>query len=319
MSDQQYPQSNQQPPMPQQMTYVQDDEIDLSELFAILWAEKWLITCITAAAAIISVVVSLLMTEIYRADATLAPSEVEQNAGGLSPQLGGAAALLGVSLGGGNGNNVSNAIATLRSRQFIGRFIADNDLLVPLFASSWDKNEQRSVIDEEIYNADSGHWLLEYGPPNDQEAYRVFSNILSISGPARDSGIVTVAITWHNPMEAAMWLNKLIAALNQEVRARDVNEANSAIAYLRQQLEATQLVDMQRVFFQLIESQTRITMLADVRDEYVFRVIDPAVTPDRKLAPKRALIAIIGTLAGGILGVILVFVRRMLKKVKAPA
>ena len=48
--------------------------------------------------------------------------------------------------------------------------------------------------------------------------------------------------------------------------ARDASEANGAIEYLRRQLEQTQLVDMQRLFYQLIESQARITMLADVRD-----------------------------------------------------
>jgi hypothetical protein len=36
-------------------------------------------------------------------------------------------------------------------------------------------------------------------------------------------------------------------------------------------LESTQLVDMQRVLSQLIESQTRITMLTAEREEYLFR------------------------------------------------
>ena len=119
-----------------------------------------------------------------------------------------------------------------------------------------------------------------------------------------------MAIEWPNPVEAAEWTNKLVSAINQEIRARDVREANNAITYLQQQLASTQLVDMQRVFYQLIESQTRITMLADVRDEYVFRVIDPAVVPDRKIAPRRAFICILGTLVGGILSVMVVFFRR---------
>lgn len=290
-----------------------DDEIDLRELFGILWAEKWLILGITAAAAISAVVVSLLMTEIYRAEVTLAPADTEQGAGGLMSQLGGAAALLGVNVGGGSGDSVSTALAILQSRQFIGRFIDDNNLLVSLFASRWDKNERTSMVDGEIYNVDTGEWLLEDGAPTEQEAYRAFSEIMSVTAPNRDTGIVTVTINWHNPVEAADWVNKLISGLNQEVRARDVREANSAINYLRQQLETTQLVDMQRVFYQLIESQTRITMLADVRDEYVFRVIDPAVVPDRKSAPRRALIVVIGTMTGGLFALMLVFMRRMFR------
>lgn len=289
--------------------YVQD-EIDVRKLFGILWAEKWLIIVVTAAAAVISVVVSLMMTEIYHAEAILVSAESEQSAGGLAAQFGGAAALLGVSIGGGGGDDISNAIAIIRSRQFIGRFIAENNLFVPLFASRWDKNEKRSIVDEKIYNTVTGEWLRESGAPTEREAYRLFSEILLVSGPDRENGIVTLAINWHNPVEAAAWANQLVASINREVRARDVSEANNAIAYLRRQLESTQLVEMQRVFYQLIESQTRITMLADVREEYVFRMIDPAVTPDRKSAPNRSLIVILGTIAGGVIGLMVAVCRR---------
>jgi uncharacterized protein involved in exopolysaccharide biosynthesis len=285
--------------------------IELSELIGILWAEKILIAGVTFAAAVLSVIYSLMMTDIYTAESVLAAADAEQSAG-LSAQLGGAAALLGVNVGGSSGDNINTAIATLRSRQFIGRFIDENELLVPLFASSWDKREQRSVIDERIYDPVTGDWLSQTGPPSAANAYRSFSGILTVAGPDRNTGIVTVSINWHNPHEAALWVNQLVRELNHEIRARDVREANNAINYLRSQLETTQLVDMQRVFYQLIESQTRVTMLADVRDEYVFRVIDPAVVPDRKSAPRRSIISIIGTLAGGMLALILVFIRRIL-------
>ena len=66
-------------------------------------------------------------------------------------------------------------------------------------------------------------------------------------------------------MLAERWVNTLIRSINQEVKQKDLTDAISAIEYLRKQLESTQLVEMQRVFYDLIESQTRISMLADVR------------------------------------------------------
>jgi uncharacterized protein involved in exopolysaccharide biosynthesis len=299
--------NNQQPAA--QPVYV-DDEIDLRELFGMLWAEKRLIAAITGAAAVLSVIVALVMTEIYTAETVLAPAETE-NSSGMMAQLGNAAALLGVSSGESGGDIINTAIATLKSRQFIGRFIEEKQLLVSLFASSWDKREQRSVIDESIYDPSTGEWLTANGAPSSLDAYRAFSSIMTVTGPDRNTGIIRVSINWHNPQEAAQWVNQLVQELNQEIRSHDVLEANNAILFLRSQLESTQLVDMQRVFFQLIESQTRITMLADVRDEYVFRVIDPAVVPDQKSEPRRALICIIGTMAGGMLSLMLVFIRRL--------
>ena len=293
-----------------------DDEIDLREFFVTLWAEKITICAFIVVAALASVAFALLQNDIYRAETTLISAHTTQNTGGFAAQFGGAAALLGVDTGGGN-VEISTALSTLQSRQFIGRFIRDNEILVPLFAESWDKVERKIVIDEEVFNPSTGEWLDEKGAPSELEAYRSFSGILTISGPDRDTNIVRVSINWHNPEQAANWINKLVYALNQDIRARDIREAQNAINYLQEQLQSTQLVEMQRVFYQLIESQTRITMLADVREEYVFRVIDPAVVPDRKFAPRRSLIAIVGTMAGGMFGVIFVLTRRLFWKRKS--
>jgi uncharacterized protein involved in exopolysaccharide biosynthesis len=51
--------------------YDPEDEIDLRELFGILWAEKWLMIGVTALFAIGSVIYALLLTDIYRAEAVL--------------------------------------------------------------------------------------------------------------------------------------------------------------------------------------------------------------------------------------------------------
>jgi len=306
--------TEQQPPdRPSQMSQYPDlmheDEIDLLELFAVLWGGKWLIARVTAAAAVASVVIALSMTEIYRAEATLAPATSRESGSPLASQLGGAAALVGINLPrSGDGSRITNALAILESRDFIIRFIRENGVLVPLFAGEWDRSERASSIDPAVYDTASGSWLLEEGAPTDLEAYRAFSAIFS-QAQNRDTGLVTLAIEWTDPVLATQWVNGLIEKINQEVKAADQAEADNAIAYLRRQLESTPLVEMQRVFYDLIESQTRVSMLADVRDEYVFQVVDPAMVPDEKVAPRRSLIAVLGTLLGGMLGVVIVLVR----------
>ena len=51
-----------------------DDEIDLKELFMVLWSGKWLITATTGLAAATSVAVALMLPNIYTANALLAPA-----------------------------------------------------------------------------------------------------------------------------------------------------------------------------------------------------------------------------------------------------
>ena len=79
-----------------------DDEIDLRELFMVLWAGKIKMVAITAVFAVASVIYALSVPNQYKATALLAPAQ--SDGGGLSGvlgQLGGLASLAGVSIGGG--------------------------------------------------------------------------------------------------------------------------------------------------------------------------------------------------------------------------
>lgn len=54
-------------------------------------------------------------------------------------------------------------------------------------------------------------------------------------------------------------------------------------------------------------------MLANAQKEYVFKAVDSAVVPQEKSAPKRALICIAAIMIGGMLGVLVVFLRAFIK------
>ena len=54
-----------------------DDEIDLKELFGVLWAGKVLIVAITAVFAIGSVLYALSIPNQYKATALLAPAQAD--------------------------------------------------------------------------------------------------------------------------------------------------------------------------------------------------------------------------------------------------
>jgi LPS O-antigen subunit length determinant protein (WzzB/FepE family) len=100
------------------------------------------------------------------------------------------------------------------------------------------------------------------------------------------------------------------------MRAEDIQEAEASISYLEAKLSETNIAGMQQVFYQLIERETRTVMLANAQREYVFRTVDPAVVPQEKAEPKRALIAIIATMLGGMIGIFVVFVSGFIRSWK---
>lgn len=295
----------------------QDGRIDLKELFLVLWAGKWLIGGISALAAAVSVIVALMLPNIYTSSALLAPAE--QSGGGLSARLmqeyGGLASLAGVSLpGGGEGGRAQLGMELMKSRAFLGEFVERRKLLPELMAVEyWDIATGDLVYDPEIYNYDSGKWVRDIGPPFQPkpsllEAHEEFMLILRVSQDTQ-TGYVSVSIDHESPIIAARWVNWMVEDINAAVRSQDVEEANRSISYLQNQIANTSLAELQTVFFELIESQTETAMLAEVRPEYVFKTIDPAVVAEERSRPNRALICALGTLLGGILSLMIVLIR----------
>jgi len=295
-----------------------DDEIDLRELFATLWRGKWIVIATTIIFAAGGVFYALSKPDIYQSSVLLAPTQDEGGAGGLSGQLGGLASLAGISLGGGGANQTAMAKAVLQSRAFLAGFIDRNNLSIPLMATeAWDMENEKWVINREVYNPETDEWLSdEQGEslkPTDWDMVKKFKGGYVSLTDDKETGMVTLNIKSQSPPVAKEWAEKLVHDINEHMREQDVKEAEARIAYLEGKLQETNIAGMQQVFYQLIESETRTVMLANAQDEYVFKTVDPAVAPQEKNEPKRALIAVIATMLGGMLSIFIVFIRSFVK------
>ena len=291
-----------------------DDEIDLRELFSVLWAGKKVIVAITGLFAAAAVVYALSIANEYKASIVIAPAE--QEGGGLSGalgQLGGLASLAGVSLGGGGGSEAAVAQEIMQSWGFVEQFIVNNELEVEVFAAEgWNKTSNVLTIDSDLYDKDSNKWLIDEDgqlrAPTSWELYEAFSKRLSVSEDKK-SGLTSVSIEYFSPIVAKNWVDLYVAAINEHMRQRKLSQVNSNIEYLQAQIEKTSIAEMREVFYQIIEEQVKSKMLAEASPEYAFITVSPSMVPEAKSKPKRALICILGTLLGGMLSVLYVLVR----------
>lgn len=301
-----------------------DYEIDLFSLLGALWKGKWIVISTTVVFSICAVIYALSLPNIYKSDALIAPAD-SSGGGGLSKmagQLGGLAALAGVNLGAGESSQSDLAIQVMKSRQFVEAFISRHGLLVPLLAAKdWDLVNNKLVLDEKLYNPTTGKWLREPkgmlgAKPSAQEAYQVFSRETLNISQDKESGLYTISVKHYSPYIAQQWVNWLINDINKVMRERRIAETSQNLAYLNTQLKKTAVADMQSTFYKLIEEQTKSLMLAEVQEEFIFRVIDPAVVPELKSGPKRAFICVLGTLLGGMLGIAIVLIQFAFRREK---
>ncbi|MAZ25413.1 MAG: LPS O-antigen length regulator [Porticoccaceae bacterium] len=295
------------------------DEIDLRELFIVLWSGKLKIIAITAIFAVGSVYYALSVPNQYTATALLAPAQ--SDTGGLSGalgQLGGLASLAGVSIADGESSESQIAQEIMKSWSFVEGFITDNDIAVEVYAAEgWDKDLNQLKIKQNLYNSNTGKWLVknssgELGPPSSWNIFKKFSRMLSVSEDKK-TGFVSVSIEYYSPRIAKKWLDMYVEALNNHMQNRKIAKIANNINYLTAQIQKTSIAEMREVFYTIIEEQIKNKMVAEASPDYVFLTVSPSMTPEQKSQPSRAVICIIWTLAGVLVSVSLVLLSHYLR------
>jgi uncharacterized protein involved in exopolysaccharide biosynthesis len=280
-----------------------EDQIDLFELIRTLLNGWKTIVTFTILCPVIATLYSLKAPEIFKAETLLAPVQEENAANNPSlGQLGGFAAMAGVSMP--SDSTVQRVLATLRSRDFVKKYISKRNLLPMLFDDLWDEEKKAWKLgpDEVAPTVESGFSVL-------RDSIEVVED--------KTTGLISVSVFWTDPNLAAEWANDLVDQLNEQMRAQAIEDSKNRMVYLEQELAKTSLQDMRRVLYNLLESENQKAMLANVNVDFALEVIDPAVVPSIRQSPNRKSFVIMGMAGGFFLSVFIIFFLQFLKKFKS--
>ena len=295
------------------------DEIDLRELFSILWQGKWWIVGMTFLFAVAGVVYALSLPNMYKSEGIYAPAQKEGAGGGMAGQLGGLASLAGVSLGGGESNDIDQAMALIASWPFLEKVIDKHDLK-PLImgVKGWNRETGAVVWDDEVYNPINKKWLRgalngRLAEPSSYEVYEKFSQMVTVKFDKK-TAMLNVAFEYYSPVIARDWVVIIIEEINEAFRSRDMAESVKNVEYLKGKIQETSITEMQAVFYSMIETQMKTLMLAEVDEEYlVKKIVEPKIA-EIKSQPKRAILVVLFCFFGLSIGVFCVFIRFFAKR-----
>ncbi len=296
------------------------EQIDILALLNILWKGKWLLICVCFVFLLIGVGVALYLPNKYKATVIVQPVETENNLGlsSLASKFGGLASLAGVNIGTDGASDSRIALDIIKTWSYADRFIKNNNIQVPLFAADgWDRESNNLLIDENLYDNVNKIWVRE--PPKGKtieptswELFEEYDDKLTIK-PTGDSGLVEISFTHYSPYIAKEWLELLVADVNTYMKAKALEETYGRIQYLEEKIGETSIAEIRAAFSELIQEQYKNAMLAEVTDEYVFKVVSEAQVPEEKDSPKRVIIIAIFFILGAMFGMIYLITRAFFK------
>ncbi|HEX4971434.1 MAG TPA: Wzz/FepE/Etk N-terminal domain-containing protein [Steroidobacteraceae bacterium] len=255
------------------------DEVNVVAMVQVAWRYRYFIAAVAVVVVIAAVIVALTTTPVFRAQAVVTEARDEAMGAGssLASQLGGLASIAGINISAAGGPG-PEAQAVLRSRGLSEEFVKRYKLVEQLMPNAPEHATLWFAVDK-------------------------FRNAILKITTEPESQTTTIQIDWHDPAVASQWANAYVALANETLRSRALSDSSRNIQYLKEQIAKTDVVELQRVMYGLIEIEMKTLMLANARTEYAFTVVDPGVTPERRVWPRRTLMV----LSGGVLGVFLGF------------
>jgi uncharacterized protein involved in exopolysaccharide biosynthesis len=261
-------------------------DLSLVEALDATLRRKWFVILCATCGMALGVLIGLLSRPIYQAEVLLA---VQGSSGGglqaLSRSFSGLASLAGIELPGGSDNNRSSAIATLSSHKLLELFLADEKvretILRETSGPAWFGSSTKEV----------SRWELA------QRFRRYFA-----VAEEKDSGLVRVSTFWFDPDTASRWANQLVQMADQVLREQSLSTSRQRIEHLQKEYEQAAVVPVRTAISNVLENEFRNLTIAQVDREFAFHVIDPAVSHERPVRPRKALIALAFGLLGFVLG-----------------
>jgi uncharacterized protein involved in exopolysaccharide biosynthesis len=263
--------------------------ISLHDIWLFIVPLKWMLAVGAICGAVLGWGSSWLFQPIYGAAVTMLPTKSPESSGGsggIAGQVGGLAALAGINLQ--SGDSQVGSAEYLRSKTLVMKFIDTHDLMPILYARQWDNNKREWIP----------NWRGRI-PTESSAVRRIKTGVVKISEDKK-TGLLTVTVEWHDPVLAYRWANDFVILANDGLRRRAILDAQATIDYLNRQLEKTQTFEVKAALSRIIETQLKNLTLAQVREDYAFRVVDAAVLPDQDdmTSPKRSIFAIVGLFFG---------------------
>lgn len=295
------------------------DEIDLIELYYVLWQKKFLIATTASIFFLISVIYALMLPNIYRSVAFLAPVEEQSQMSGILGEYSGMANLAGIALPSSSATKSQEAIARIQSFNFFSNHFLPSIQLEDLLAvTKWNRAGNNLVYDKSEFDSESRQWVRKVSLPkltipSSQEAYEKYQEILSISVDKKTT-YVSLSVEHESPYIAKQWVELILQKIDRLMRDKEKLEATNSIEYLNTLAPTINYEVLKSAFSSLQQEQMKRLMMVEANENYIFKLLDSPIVPEKKFGPRRALIIIIASLIGIMLGVLSVLVLHFFHK-----
>jgi len=202
----------------------QMDEINLLDYWRVIKKRRKVILLLFFASVVSAAIISLLMTPIFQAKATLMPVEASQ--GRFSAALGSLQNLpfIGGAVGGALGKTATDKLSSILNSRTVAEDVIKSLKLVPiLFQDDWDEKNDR--------------WRIKRPPTLQDTVNLLQTSMVKIADDRK--GLISISVEYKNPELAANIANGYMDALQRFLSTSAISLAKRNRIFLEKQIGVT--------------------------------------------------------------------------------
>jgi uncharacterized protein involved in exopolysaccharide biosynthesis len=243
------------------------DEINVMEYLYILKKRWRLIAIVVSVAVVGTAIVSLLMTKIYESKGVIIP------AGVLGKDQGAASTFLAMQFGLAPPTSPASAeiLNLLRSNIIKERVIREHGLIA-LFLKESDRKKSEN---EQM-------WMC----------LRKLRDMTTVNFTPKDN-VIELTVRYKDPEMAEKLVNYYLTELTDHMSSEAKRVAQRNKEYLEAQIDTTADPFIRAKMYSLIAQQIETSTMAEVKENFAFKTLDPPRIPDNRISPRRTLMVIL--------------------------
>jgi uncharacterized protein involved in exopolysaccharide biosynthesis len=289
--------------------YIEEDEIDLRELWQTILKGKKLIVIVTFIITTLSVGYALKQPNVYSSEAMLIPTESASNGLG---SLGGLAAMAGVSLGSASMTPDIAFQSMLDNYQFMKEFVVKNKILDHYNQEDFDKNYVFALGFSGIYD------LFKSDKKKDDKeidvdalTYNMIKQVqksFSISSDKKTS-LISISYSDMDRTYPPKIINAFLEDSSKYLVENNLKNLNNSLKYFQEELSHADEIELRQNLSMLISKLLEKKIMTKSKQYYQCDILTLPYEPyiKDKTKPKRALIVVVAFVTGLILSIFLVF------------
>ena len=300
-----------------QENYIEEDEIDLRELWQTIMKGKKVIALIVIIVVTLTLVYALKMPNVYKSQTILIPTAEE---GGSSlGGLGGLAAMAGISIGGGGSMSPDIAFnSLLNNYDFMKKFVVKNKIVEHYSNPSVDENyvfalDFRGVYDLFKSKSKSTEVIIDEG--RIFSTTRILKSNISISSDKK-SGLITASYSDSDRDYAPFVIDAFLKEASAYLVANNLKIIDKKLRYFSNEMQVAEAFELRQSLSSMISKILQEKVMMKSKEYYQCDVLTqatPAYIKD-KTKPKRGLIVVVSFITSIILGIFLVFFLEFIRK-----